>query len=135
VHLTRPVVAAMRAAFQAAVVSSFALPLALLAAAAPGSAPEVLLATARVERAPRQVVVRTVVSLPASRALERRYRTTLRYRCGGTWQLALRTATGQASATLYWRYPARLAGRRCALEVRVAGPGGSAARSAGTVRL
>jgi len=135
VHLTRPADAARLAAFQAAVVPLLALPLAILAAAAPTPPPEVLVATARVDRAPRQVVVRIVVSLPAKDALDRRYRTTLRYRCAGTWQVALRTDTGRASATLHWRYPARLAGRRCALEVRVAGPGGSAARSAGTVRL
>jgi hypothetical protein len=112
-----------------------ALPLALLAAAVPTTAPEVLLATARVERSPRQVVVRMVVSLPAKDALDRRYRTTLRYRCADTWQVALRTGAGRASTTLYWRYPARLTGRRCALGVRVAGPGGSASRAAGTVRL
>jgi hypothetical protein len=118
------------------VVTSLALSLALLAAAAPGSTPEVLLASARVERAPREVVVRVVVSLPAEQALDRRYRTTLRYRCGAAaWQVALRTSAGRAPATLHWRYPARLMGRRCALEVRVAGPAGTAARSAGSVRL
>jgi hypothetical protein len=80
--------------------------------------------------------VRVVVSLPAQGALKPRYRTTLRYRCAsGPWQVALRTAAGRASATLRWRYPARLVGSRCALEVRVGGPAGTAARSAGSVRL
>jgi hypothetical protein len=114
---------------------ALALPLVLLAAIAPGQPPEVLMASAQVERSARRVVVRTVVSVPAEQAFDRGYRTTLRYRCGATWAVALRIGAARASTTLRWHYPARLAGRTCALQVRLAGRGGVTARSAGTVLL
>ncbi len=112
-----------------------AVPLALFAAATAGP-PEIMLATATVDRRARVIVVRTVVAAPAARALARRYRTTLRYRCGQTgWRVGQRSRPGAAADTLRWRYPARLTGRRCRLVLRVLGPEGTATRVLGTRRL
>jgi hypothetical protein len=61
----------------------------------------------------------TVVVDDASEVLDRSYRTTLRYRCGRTWLTAKRIARGPASATIAWRYPKRLAGRRCSFRIVV----------------
>jgi hypothetical protein len=82
------------------------------------------------------VVVRSVVAAPARRALARRYRATLRYRCGRDgWRVGARTRPGTAADTVRWRSPRGLAGRRCSLVLRVQGPEGTATRPLGTRRL
>jgi hypothetical protein len=119
-------------------VAALAVPLALLALASGGSTPpDILLATATVDRRARTVQVRAVLSTSAEHALDRAHRTTLRYRCGtaAAWQVAIRSARGQAATTVRWRYPERLAGRRCTLALRVDGPDGSATEPSGAVRL
>jgi hypothetical protein len=119
-------------------VALLAVPLALLALTPGGSTPpDILLATATVDRRARTVQVRAVVSTSAERALDRAHRTTLRYRCGSerTWLVAVRGPRAQAGTTLRWRYPARLAGRRCSLAVQVEGPEGSATETIGPFRL
>ncbi len=115
-----------------------AVPLALLALSSGGSTPpDILLATATVDRRARTVQVRAVVSTSAEHALDRAHRTTLRYRCGTerTWLVAVRGPRSQAGGTVRWRYPQRLAGRRCTLALRVDGPDGSATETIGPVRL
>lgn len=117
---------------------ALAVPFALLALASGGSTtPDILLATATVDRRARTVQVRAVVSTSAERALDRAHRTTLRYRCGAqrTWLVAVRGPRGQAAGTIRWQYPPRLAGRRCTLALRVDGPDGSATATIGAVRL
>ena len=81
--------------------------------------------------------VRAVVSTSAEHALDRAHRTTLRYRCGGerTWLVGVRGPRTQAAGIMRWRYPQRLAGRRCTLGLRVEGPDGSATATIGPVRL
>jgi hypothetical protein len=130
--------AGVSAARDRSIVALLAVPLALLALTPGGSTPpDILLATATVDRRARTVQVRAVVSTSAERALDRAHRTTLRYRCGSerTWQLAVRGPRAEAGTTLRWRYGARLAGRRCSLAVQVEGPEGSATETIGPFRL
>ena len=79
----------------------------------------VMAADVVVDRPAHVVTASTIVVDDASQVLDRRYRTTLRYRCGDRWLTARRIARGPASATITWRYPKRLAGKRCSFRVMV----------------
>jgi hypothetical protein len=63
----------------------------------------------------------SVVVDDADQILDRRYATTLLYRCGSStkWLTAKRIARGPASATVTWRYPKRLARRKCSFRIVV----------------
>jgi hypothetical protein len=62
----------------------------------------------------------SVVMDDANQILDRRYNTTLQYRCGGTkWLTAKRVVRGPASATITWRYSTRLARRKCSFRIIV----------------
>ena len=89
-------------------------------AASAGRPVAVLAADVVVDRAAHVARASTVVVDDANQVLDRRYRTTLRYRCGARWLTARRISRGPASATITWRYPARLAGRRCSFRIVVA---------------
>jgi len=80
----------------------------------------VLTADVTVNRHTHVARASAIVSDDASQVLDRRYRTVLRYRCGrGSWLTAKRIARGPASATISWRYPRRLSGRRCDFRIIV----------------
>jgi hypothetical protein len=80
----------------------------------------VLTADVTVNRHTHVLRASAIVSDDAGQVLERRYRTTLRYRCGsGAWATAKRILRGPASATITWRYPRRLRGRRCDFRIVV----------------
>jgi hypothetical protein len=79
----------------------------------------VLAADVVVDRRAHIARASTVVVDDANQVLDRSYRTTLRYRCGTTWLTAKRISRGPASATIAWRYPKRLAGRRCSFRIVV----------------
>ena len=80
----------------------------------------VMAANVAVDRHAHTVTASTIVVDDANQVLDRRYRTTLRYRCGDQWLTARRIARGPASATITWRYPKRLAGKRCSFRIIVA---------------
>jgi len=63
----------------------------------------------------------SVVVDDADQILDRRYATTLLYRCGSStkWLTAKRIARGPASATVTWRYSRRLARRKCSFRIVV----------------
>jgi len=96
----------------------------LCALASPAAASRpvtVLTADVVVNRHTHVVRASAIVADDASQVLDRRYRTVLRYRCGqGSWLTAKRIARGPASATINWRYPRRLSGRRCDFRIVVA---------------
>ena len=96
--------------FLAAIVLSCALAPSALASGRPVT---VLTSDVVVDRHAHVARASAVVSDDATQLLDRRYRTTLRYRCGGSWRTAKRILRGPASATISWRYPKRLARRRC----------------------
>jgi hypothetical protein len=79
----------------------------------------ILAADIVVDRHAHMARASTIVVDDASQVLDRRYRTTLRYRCADRWLTARRIARGPASATITWRYPARLAGKRCSFRIIV----------------
>ncbi len=110
-----------------------ALVIALAGAASPAAAAPVRIVAVDldVDRSARTVRVSAVVADDPGQVLTPRYRTTLRYRCGsGAWTTAVRTKPGPASRRLRWRYPGRLARRRCTFRVVVAREGDAhAARS------
>src|SRR5436305_12402427 len=96
----------------------------LLCALAPtalaGSPVTVLAAAVSVDRHAHVARASAIVADDANQVLDRSYRTTLRYRCGsGTWATAKRITRGPASATITWRYPRRLRGRRCEFRIVV----------------
>ena len=100
----------------------------LLCALAPtalaGRPVTVLTADVAVNRHTHVARASAIVADDASQVLDRRYRTTLRYRCGsGSWATAKRITRGPASAIITWRYPRRLRGRRCDFRI---GSGGVA---------
>jgi hypothetical protein len=80
----------------------------------------VMAADVVVNRHAHVVTASTIVVDDANQVLDRRYRTTLRYRCGARWLTARRIARGPASATVTWRYPRRLAGKLCEFRIVVA---------------
>jgi hypothetical protein len=88
-------------------------------AAVAGQPVSVLAADVVVDRQAHVATASTIVVDDASQVLDRKYRTTLRYRCGAQWLTARRIARGPASATITWRYPRRLAGRRCSFRIVV----------------
>jgi hypothetical protein len=88
-------------------------------AASAGRPVAILAADVVVDRHAHVARASTIVVDDATQVLDRRYRTTLRYRCGDQWLTARRIARGPASAAIRWRYPARLAGRRCSFQIIV----------------
>jgi hypothetical protein len=97
-----------------------ALLLCVLAPAASAGRPvTVLAADVVVNRHTHVARASAIVADDANQVLDRRYRTTLRYRCGRTWVTAKRISRGPASATISWRYPRRLSGRRCDFRIVV----------------
>jgi hypothetical protein len=106
----------------------------LAAAAAPAAAdrpPRFVAVDLRVDRAAHRVHLATIVEDDAGQVLQRRYRTTLRYRCGtGRWHVAARTPPAPASIALRWRYGRALGGRTCRFRATVARRGGGSASSA-----
>jgi hypothetical protein len=104
----------------------------LLAGAAPASAdrpPRFAAIDLRVDRHAHAVHLTTVVEDDAAQVLEKRYRTTLRYRCTGGWHVAVRTGETTASVELAWRYRRRVGGKTCSFRVTVARRGGASTTS------
>ena len=87
--------------------------------ASAGRPVSVMAADVLVDRHAHVVRASSIVVDDANQILDRRYRTTLRYRCGTQWLMARRVARGPASATITWRYPKRLAGRSCSFRIVV----------------
>src|SRR3954451_16586662 len=97
--------------------------LVLAPVASAGRPVAVMAADVVVNRHAHTVTASTIVIDDANQVLDRRYRTTLRYRCADRWLTARRIVRGPASATVTWRYPKRLAGKRCSFRIIVAGIG------------
>jgi hypothetical protein len=89
-------------------------------AASAGRPVAVMAADVVVDRHAHVARASTIVVDDADQVLDNRYRTTLLYRCGARWLTARRVARGPASANITWRYPKRLAGRRCSFRIVVA---------------
>lgn len=89
-------------------------------AAAAGRPVAMVAADVVVDRHAHVARASSVIVDDADQILDRRYSTTLLYRCGGsTWLTAKRIARGPASATITWRYPKRLARRKCSFRIVV----------------
>jgi hypothetical protein len=96
------------------------LALCVLAPAASAGRPVGMLAAdVVVDRHAHVARASSVVVDDADQILDRRYSTTLLYRCGTRWLTAKRIVRGPASATIAWRYPRRLARRRCSFRIVV----------------
>jgi hypothetical protein len=106
------------------------LVLAAVPAAATVAPPHLIAVDVRVTTAQRVVEAQTIVADPAGYVLQRRYQTTLMYRCARHWQLAARTGVTIASTALDWHYPNSLRGHRCDFRLTVRRVGGGQAVSA-----
>ena len=90
-------------------------------AASAGRPVAIMAADVVVDRHAHVARASSVVVDDADQILDRRYSTTLQYRCGSStrWLTAKRIARGPASATITWRYSTRLARRRCSFRIVV----------------